>query len=98
MNTHVHADHVTGTGLIKVSSSSSANISIRFPFHGNRSVLLGNTWSANNMNLQTKLPGVKSVISRASGAKADHFVDHGDKIHFGNLFLEVVTFQQTTLL
>ncbi|CAL4962174.1 unnamed protein product [Urochloa decumbens] len=54
MNTHVHADHVTGTGLIK-----------------------------------TKLPGVKSVISRASGAKADHFVDHGDKIHFGNLFLEV---------
>ncbi|CAO1948048.1 unnamed protein product [Urochloa humidicola] len=54
MNTHVHADHVTGTGLIK-----------------------------------TKLPGVKSVISRASKAKADHFVDHGDKIHFGNLFLEV---------
>jgi len=54
MNTHVHADHVTGTGLIK-----------------------------------TKLPGVKSVISKASGAKADHFVDHGDKIHFGNLFLEV---------
>ncbi|OEL29336.1 Persulfide dioxygenase ETHE1-like protein, mitochondrial [Dichanthelium oligosanthes] len=54
MNTHVHADHVTGTGLIK-----------------------------------TKLPGVKSVISRVSGAKADHFVDHGDKIHFGNLFLEV---------
>lgn len=54
MNTHVHADHVTGTGLIK-----------------------------------TKLPGVKSVISKTSEAKADHFVDHGDKIHFGNLFLEV---------
>jgi hypothetical protein len=44
---------------------------------------------ANGMNLQTKVPGVKSVISKASGAKADHFVDHGDKIHFGNLFLEV---------
>jgi sulfur dioxygenase len=41
------------------------------------------------MNSQTKLPGVKSVISKASGAKADHFVDHGDKIYFGNLFLEV---------
>jgi sulfur dioxygenase len=54
MNTHAHADHITGTGLIK-----------------------------------TKLPGVKSVISKASGAKADHFVDHGDKIYFGNLFLEV---------
>lgn len=54
MNTHVHADHITGTGLIK-----------------------------------TKLPGVKSVISKASGAKADHFIEHGDKIYFGNLFLEV---------
>jgi hypothetical protein len=41
------------------------------------------------MNSQTKLPGVKSVISKASGGKADHFVDHGDKIYFGNLFLEV---------
>ena len=46
-------------------------------------------WLANGVNLQTKLPGVKSLISKASGAKADHFVDHGDKIHFGNLFLEV---------
>uniref|UniRef100_A0A0D9V3W7 Metallo-beta-lactamase domain-containing protein n=1 Tax=Leersia perrieri TaxID=77586 RepID=A0A0D9V3W7_9ORYZ len=54
MNTHVHADHVTGTGLIK-----------------------------------TKVPGVKSVISKASKAKADHFIEHGDKIYFGNLFLEV---------
>ncbi|XP_006644490.1 persulfide dioxygenase ETHE1 homolog, mitochondrial [Oryza brachyantha] len=54
MNTHVHADHVTGTGLIK-----------------------------------TKLPGVKSVIAKSSKAKADHFIEHGDKIYFGNLFLEV---------
>jgi hypothetical protein len=62
----------------------------RFPYtRSQSSVLFGNTWSANGMNLQTKVPGVKSVISRASGAKADHFVDPGDKIHFGNLFLEV---------
>ncbi|GLJ08653.1 hypothetical protein SUGI_0093060 [Cryptomeria japonica] len=54
MNTHVHADHVTGTGLLKI-----------------------------------KMPGVKSVISEASKAKADIFVNAGDKIHFGNLFLEV---------
>ncbi|XP_047059082.1 persulfide dioxygenase ETHE1 homolog, mitochondrial [Lolium rigidum] len=54
MNTHVHADHITGTGLIK-----------------------------------TKLPGAKSVISKASKAKADRSVEHGEKIHFGNLFLEV---------
>jgi sulfur dioxygenase len=54
MNTHVHADHVTGTGLLK-----------------------------------TKMSGVKSVISEASKAKADVFVNAGDTIFVGNLFLEV---------
>ncbi|XP_040930272.1 persulfide dioxygenase ETHE1 homolog, mitochondrial isoform X4 [Gossypium hirsutum] len=59
MNTHVHADHVTGTGLIK-----------------------------------GKVPGVKSVISKASGSKADVFVEAGDKISFGDLFLEGGSSQQ----
>ncbi|KAK4256005.1 hypothetical protein QN277_008926 [Acacia crassicarpa] len=54
INTHVHADHVTGTGLIK-----------------------------------SKVPDVKSIISRASGATADLYVEHGDKVSFGDLFLEV---------
>ncbi|KAJ6753930.1 PERSULFIDE DIOXYGENASE ETHE1 [Salix purpurea] len=54
LNTHVHADHVTGTGLIK-----------------------------------TKSPGVKSIISKASGSKADLLVEPGDKVSFGDLFLEV---------
>ncbi|KAF6142859.1 hypothetical protein GIB67_002723 [Kingdonia uniflora] len=54
INTHVHADHVTGTGLLK-----------------------------------GKTPGVKSIISKASNSKADCFVEHGDTINFGNLFLEV---------
>ncbi|URD76544.1 hydroxyacylglutathione hydrolase 3, partial [Musa troglodytarum] len=36
-----------------------------------------------------KMPGVKSVISKASKAVADHVVEHGDKIYFGDLFLEV---------
>lgn len=54
MNTHVHADHVTGTGLIK-----------------------------------SKVPGAKSIISKASGSKADLHVEHGDKVSFGDLFLEV---------
>ncbi|XP_044472686.1 persulfide dioxygenase ETHE1 homolog, mitochondrial-like [Mangifera indica] len=54
MNTHVHADHITGTGLIK-----------------------------------SKLPGVRSIISKASGSKADILVEPGEKIHFGDLFLEV---------
>lgn len=54
INTHVHADHVTGTGLIKA-----------------------------------KVPGVKSIISKASTAQADLFVEPGEKIYFGDLFLEV---------
>ncbi|KAG4971672.1 hypothetical protein JHK85_038093 [Glycine max] len=54
MNTHVHADHVTGTGLIK-----------------------------------SKVPSVKSVISKASGATADLYVEPGDKVQIGDLFLEV---------
>ncbi|KAL0680222.1 hypothetical protein Bca4012_008203 [Brassica carinata] len=54
MNTHVHADHVTGTGLLK-----------------------------------TKVPGVKSVISKASGSKADKFVEHGEKVSIGDIHLEV---------
>ncbi|KAL4588996.1 hypothetical protein LXL04_001897 [Taraxacum kok-saghyz] len=54
LNTHVHADHVTGSGLIK-----------------------------------TKLPGVKSIISKASKASADILVESGDKIQFGDLYLEV---------
>ena len=45
LNTHVHADHITGTGLLK-----------KF------------------------LPSCKSVISEASGAKADVLVKEGDKV------------------
>lgn len=39
--------------------------------------------------MQSKVQGVKSVISKASGSKADVFVEHGDKVLFGGLFLEV---------
>jgi sulfur dioxygenase len=53
LNTHCHADHVTGTGFLKA-----------------------------------RMPGVKSVISRDSRAKADLHLDGGDKIRLGNLFLE----------
>ncbi|KAF3793129.1 Persulfide dioxygenase ETHE1-like protein [Nymphaea thermarum] len=53
MNTHCHADHITGTGLLK-----------------------------------KKVPEVKSIISKDSQAKADILINAGDKIHFGNLFLE----------
>jgi sulfur dioxygenase len=39
--------------------------------------------------VQTKVPGVKSIISKASGARADVLIDPGEKIFIGNLFLEV---------
>lgn len=54
INTHVHADHVTGTGLLK-----------------------------------SKVPGLQSIISKASNAKSDLFVEPGDRIRYGDLFLEV---------
>jgi len=54
MNTHMHADHITGTGLIK-----------------------------------KKCPGVRSLISRTSGAKADIHVEPDDVIEFGRHKLDV---------
>lgn len=39
--------------------------------------------------MQTKIPGVKSIISKASSAQADLFVEPGEKIYLGDLFLEV---------
>lgn len=48
LNTHCHADHITGSGKIK------------------------------------KLrPGVKSIISKASGAQADIHLEPGDEVQFG---------------
>ena len=54
VNTHAHADHITGTGILK-----------------------------------TKVNGMKSIISQASRAKADITVVPGDKIVFGDRYLEV---------
>lgn len=54
VNTHAHADHITGTHLLK-----------------------------------QKLPGLKSVISEASGAVADIHVKPGDRIEFGKRFISV---------
>lgn len=55
LNTHVHADHITGTGRLK-----------------------------------KLLPGTQSVISRASGAKADLLVGHGDTVKFGGEEVSVI--------
>lgn len=55
VNTHCHADHITGTGLIK-----------------------------------TRLPGVKSGISKASKAQADVLFEPLDIINIGNHSLKVL--------
>ncbi|XP_071818330.1 persulfide dioxygenase ETHE1, mitochondrial-like isoform X2 [Apostichopus japonicus] len=56
VNTHCHADHITGTGELK-----------------------------------KKLPTCKSIISKASGAQADIYVEDGESIEFGNLAIQVAT-------
>lgn len=53
VNTHAHADHITGTGL-----------------------------------LRTRVDGLRSVISEASGADADVKIGDGDRIVFGSRFVE----------
>jgi len=53
LNTHIHADHATGTGVIK-----------------------------------SRLPECRSVLSLASGGRADVKVENGDRITFGGRFLE----------
>ena len=51
--------------------------------------MLINCYNHDFAPLQAKVPGVKSAISRASDAKADVHLDAGEKIHFGDLYLEV---------
>lgn len=41
--------------------------------------------------LKKKIPGLKSVISKASGAEADEYLDDGDEIHFGNRFVTAIS-------
>ena len=53
MNTHVHADHITGSGKLK-----------------------------------GLVPGSKSMLSGDSGAKADIYLDQGEKINIGEIELE----------
>eukprot|EP01018_Ginkgo_biloba_P030328 Gb_08617 [translate_table: standard] len=108
MNTHVHADHITGTGTLK---GGFINHYEALPFfqHGPflaflgeedlKSSLLycaallpppsGRVCSPSVASSGAKFPGVQSVISEASKAKADILVCPNDKIYVGNLFLEV---------
>jgi sulfur dioxygenase len=55
VNTHAHADHITGTGLLK-----------------------------------QRVPGLQSIISLDSEAKADIKLQDGDQIRFGNRYLTAI--------
>lgn len=121
MNTHVHADHVTGTGLIKVLNFIfflfgynfdtcismelhslllffSYNFAVFSEFTSLCALLLFLIFSCGYHLFQMKVPGVKSVISRASNSKADHFIEAGDKIYFGDLFLEVYLYMMSMIM
>lgn len=39
--------------------------------------------------MQKKVSGAKSAISKASGATADVLLEPGEKVYFGNFYLEV---------
>ena len=54
LNTHCHADHVSGSGELK-----------------------------------RRIPGLRSAIAAASGARCDVPLAHGDVVRFGSLALEV---------
>ncbi|XP_071957683.1 persulfide dioxygenase ETHE1, mitochondrial-like [Antedon mediterranea] len=56
VNTHCHADHITGTGELK-----------------------------------KRIPSCCSAISQASGAKADVYLQEGDRICFGEQFVEALS-------
>lgn len=94
MNTHVHADHITGTGLIKVCLSldypfGALTTSYDVLFVSHLVIVFVYFIYLYILFFQSKLPGVKSIISKASSSKADVLVEPGEKICFGNLFLEV---------
>lgn len=85
LNTHVHADHVTGTGILKVGSVLVlfSYFDVESPSYMCCCIIVWRCF------VQSRVPDMKSVISKASDAKADILVEPGDKIVFGDLFLEV---------
>ncbi|CAH8306183.1 unnamed protein product [Eruca vesicaria subsp. sativa] len=73
------------------SSSSSSKLLFRQLFEKESSTytyLLADVSHPDKPAL-TKVPGVKSVISKASGSKADMFLEPGDKVSIGDIYLEV---------
>ena len=71
LNTHVHADHITGTG-----DSMKETIPYCPPIHKLQYDM------KSTGRLKRLMPNTKSVISKASGAKADILVSEGDIVRF----------------
>jgi len=98
INTHAHADHVTGTAILreKITSTTASGIWRR----RGMSVSTRSGGGEETEECKTSDPRVavepmlsrgahfSSAISRASGAKADRLVDPGDKIYFGGRYIE----------
>ncbi|KIH56909.1 metallo-beta-lactamase domain protein [Ancylostoma duodenale] len=75
LNTHVHADHVTGTAVLKtVRLAKLSSSKFKIP----------------ESLVPQAFPSMKSVLAASSGGKADLHVKEGDKIKFGHEHLDVL--------
>ncbi|OEU14885.1 Metallo-hydrolase/oxidoreductase [Fragilariopsis cylindrus CCMP1102] len=77
INTHVHADHITGTGVLKRKL---------LKLQGSKS----NT-NKSNTNDKLGLGLLQSVISKASNAKSDIQLENNDKIYFGSRYIQALS-------
>jgi sulfur dioxygenase len=87
MNTHVHADHITGKlrQLRKLYGSLLLRISFTFVIQKSGTKAL-----KDKVNVSGKAECL-SAISSASRAKADVSLNHGDKVYFGDRYVLVLS-------
>jgi len=89
LNTHCHADHITGTAELKQRMSQTSAFAdcsnwMR-PLSCWLSALTTGTAGQRRRRLQ-----VKSMISKAAGAKADVLLEAGQRVYFGKRWVEVL--------
>ncbi len=92
LNTHLHADHITGKISFRIFDCRVI-VQQRFRACHLGTGKLKALHEAHMKTLPTSAHNAhprKSAISKASGAIADVLLRDGDKIHFGNRFLNVV--------
>lgn len=93
INTHVHADHVTGakTSFTCGAVLNANNMCYLFLPGTGRLKLQNSAYLKALANTAQGTAECKSAISHASGAIADVLLKDGDKIPFGNRFLRTVS-------